>query len=100
MSPSRPCALSWLRVERYALGELSPVDAQAIEAHLATCAACAAMVATIEGDRRPLPPLQLPEPAWWQRLPAPVFAGAYGMLVAATLSMMHTHAEPFVYFQF
>ena len=38
--------------------------------------------------------------AWWQRLPAPVFAGAYGMLVAATLSMMHTHAEPFVYFQF
>jgi hypothetical protein len=37
---------------------------------------------------------------WWQRLPAPAFAGLYGVLVSATLSMMHTHAEPFVYFQF
>jgi hypothetical protein len=38
-------AVSWLRLEQHRLGELPAADAAAVEAHLATCPACAACAA-------------------------------------------------------
>jgi hypothetical protein len=73
--------ISWLRLERFALGELDG----GIGAHLEGCAACRAVLARIQGDDRPLPRLVLPEPApkkrWW-----PVWAGA--ALAAAALLLL------------
>jgi hypothetical protein len=71
--------ISWLRLERHALGELDG----GIAAHLEGCAACRAVLERISGDDRPLPRLVLPEPKprkrWW-----PVWAGA-ALAAAAVL---------------
>jgi len=66
--------LSWLVLERHALGELSPAEAARVRAHLASCAACA--TCAVEAAR-PLPliavagaPLMASgaaRPAWWRR---------------------------------
>jgi hypothetical protein len=65
--------ISWLRLERHALGELD----DGIAAHLEGCAACRAVMERIQGDDRALPRLVLPAPApktrWWR---VPVWAGA------------------------
>ncbi len=37
---------------------------------------------------------------WWERLPAPAFAAAYGALFAAALSLVPLGYRPFIYFQF
>lgn len=55
--------ISWLRLERYALGELDDRERSAIASHLATCEACKACLAEIEGDDRALPPLPAAPPA-------------------------------------
>lgn len=52
--------ISWLRLERYHLGELASTDHDAVAAHLASCKPCAALLARIAEDDRELPPLQLP----------------------------------------
>jgi hypothetical protein len=75
--------VSWLRLERHALGE---VDGE-VAAHVAACAACRAALATIEADDRPLPPLPVPAAprrrwSWWPRL---AFAGG---LVAAAAALI------------
>lgn len=49
--------VSWLALERHALGELDPARAASVSAHLVGCAACRAVLDQIEGDRRALPPL-------------------------------------------
>jgi hypothetical protein len=50
--------VSWLRLERYALGELDMDQRRDIAAHLATCARCRACAEQIDVDaRRELPPL-------------------------------------------
>jgi hypothetical protein len=54
--------ISWLRLEQHHLGELSPADAAAVEAHLRDCPACSECARVIEeDDARELPPLHLPE---------------------------------------
>jgi hypothetical protein len=54
--------VSWLRLERLHLGEISGPERARIEEHLAACRACAACLASIvEGDAQALPPLALPE---------------------------------------
>jgi hypothetical protein len=53
--------ISWLRLERLAIGELEPTEAGAVRAHLAGCEACRAGLGAIETDRRRLRPLRLPE---------------------------------------
>lgn len=58
--------VSWLRLERYRLGELEPAEHRRVAAHLAACPACRSCLQQIEGDRRVLPPLPLALP-----LPAP-----------------------------
>jgi hypothetical protein len=52
--------ISWLRLERYALGEAP--DAAAIAEHLASCAACRACLARIEADAKEVL-AELPKPA-------------------------------------
>jgi hypothetical protein len=50
--------ISWLRLERYQLGELPPAEHDAISDHLATCARCRACLDRIQspeqGELRPL----------------------------------------------
>ena len=52
MTPSRCVGepVSWLRLERYRLGELAPDERQLVTEHLAACATCAACMARIEAD--------------------------------------------------
>ena len=65
--------LSWLLLERHALGELSQSDSARVRAHLAGCAACAACAAE---TARPLPALartaevEAPRALWWRRYAA------------------------------
>jgi hypothetical protein len=50
--------LSWLRLERHALGELDADEGRDISAHLSTCARCRAVADQIAADAgRALPPL-------------------------------------------
>jgi hypothetical protein len=56
--------VSWLRLERYHLGELGAAEREAIARHLEACPACRACVARIEADDAvALPPLTLPAKA-------------------------------------
>ena len=60
--------VSWLRLERYALGELDPAERVTIAEHLSTCGRCRARADLIaEDSSRELPPL----PAAPTRPPAP-----------------------------
>jgi anti-sigma factor RsiW len=59
--------VSWLRLERYALGELEPAEGATIAEHLSTCERCRARADLIATDSsRELPPL----PAVPARAPA------------------------------
>ncbi|MCB9559996.1 MAG: zf-HC2 domain-containing protein [Kofleriaceae bacterium] len=49
--------VSWLRLERYALGELPGPLAREVAAHLAGCPACRACLDRIERDEVALPAL-------------------------------------------
>jgi hypothetical protein len=50
--------VSWLRLERYHLRELASAEREAVDAHLASCAACRAFLAYIDADdERALPSL-------------------------------------------
>jgi hypothetical protein len=78
--------VSWLRLERYHLGAVDGAERERIDAHLATCEACAACFAKIRADEEvALPALVAPRPvARVRRLrPAVVFSSAVGALAAA-----------------
>ncbi len=50
--------ISWLQLERFALGELPPEPAARVQQHLQACPLCARCLAEIRGvDQPPLPPL-------------------------------------------
>jgi hypothetical protein len=51
--------ISWLRLERYALGELPEAPRREVEAHLAACPVCRACAEEVRRPRA-LPPLPLP----------------------------------------
>jgi hypothetical protein len=53
--------ISWLRLERYHIGEISADEKKAIDEHVTACAACAASLARIVEDVAPLAPLRLRE---------------------------------------
>jgi len=96
--------VSWLTLERYALGDLDAAGVAAVERALADDPEAQERLATIEGDDRPLPPfpvgddsgLPLPEPApqpprgevvqLWPRLAAGLATAA--ALAAAALFAM------------
>lgn len=79
--------VSWLRLERYALGELSGAAATAVREHLAACPACEACFARIGADAHALPPLPArpaPRKFWtWPRL-----AWMGGMLATAAILLL------------
>lgn len=78
--------VSWLRLERYHLGEVDAAERERIDAHLAACEACAACLAKIRADEEiALPAMVAPRPvARVRRLrPAVVFPFAVGALAAA-----------------
>jgi Putative zinc-finger len=93
-----PCTpVSWLRLERRALGELAADERQEVDAHLSSCARCRACAELIarEADRAlpplpaadvarapvPLPGLSRPRPWRWPRLFAFATAAAVVALV-------------------
>lgn len=73
--------ISWLRLERFALGAPDPV----ITAHVAACPACRDCLDQIRGDTVALPPLRVPaappRPAWRRWWFAPALAAAAVVLV-------------------
>ncbi|HWO18061.1 MAG TPA: hypothetical protein VNO30_04775 [Kofleriaceae bacterium] len=76
--------ISWLRLERYALGGAAG-DPDA-HAHLARCAACARCLGEIRDDLVALPPLAVPAPPpprarWWAPAMALTAAAAGAILV-------------------
>jgi hypothetical protein len=58
--PGEPEPLSWLTLERYALGELTEPERADVEARLARSEADRACLAEIMADQSELPPLPLP----------------------------------------
>jgi len=86
--------VSWLRLERYHLGELPEQERVELTAHLKGCEACRASLEAIEGDDRALPPLptteSAPRESWLGNLfgPrwAPVLAAAAAVLLAVVLA--------------
>jgi hypothetical protein len=82
---------SWLRLERFHLGELAEPERAVIAQHLAACAACAACAAAIEADEaRSLLPIGVggrnPEPrlrarAWWAGVGALALAAAMILII-------------------
>lgn len=81
--------VSWLRLERLALGELTPATAAEVRAHLDACPACAAALAQITDDDRRLPRLVAavaPTP-WWRRWPGWAIGGVALSAAAAALTI-------------
>lgn len=104
-APEATCPVSWLELERLALGELDADRAAAIRAHLAGCDACSACARRIDEDAaRPLPAL----PARARRAPAaggasvvplrrgphPFFARAAGALALAASVALFVALRP------
>lgn len=54
------CEVSWLVLERHALGEPLGMAVEAFGAHVGQCPRCRARLEQIHGDRRPLRPLRAP----------------------------------------
>ena len=85
--------ISWLRLERHALGELG-ADAAEVAAHVARCAACRAALDAIERDARALPPLRAvaaapaPRRRWW------LWAGGLAAAAAALLLFVRRPDSP------
>ncbi len=76
-----PCTpVSWLRLERHALGELDASERREIAGHLATCARCRAVADQLAADAgrelpplpevaaRPAAPVLPPSRGWWRFL--------------------------------
>jgi hypothetical protein len=82
--------ISWLRLERYHLGELGPEERSRIDQHLATCPACKACLERIEGDDAvALPPLPAPMPVRRVvRMRRPVLIGAVVATLAAAAAVV------------
>jgi hypothetical protein len=79
--------VSWLRLERFALGELEGAAAQSVSEHVATCPACRGCLEQI--GPIDLPPVRVPAPAaarpWWS-WPRLAWAGA--LLTAAAVLVL------------
>jgi len=85
--------ISWLRLERYALGD---ADA-AVTSHLATCAACRGCLDELRGDLVALPTLAVPARRaralrWWQ-IAVPALAAA-ALAVALVRPRPHAAGGP------
>jgi hypothetical protein len=90
--------VSWLRLERYHLGEIAGAEREAIAAHLAACPACAACLASIEqDDGSVLPTLAVtkaPPRAVLTRLPVRAAAVVGALAAAAALVLVMRGSSP------
>jgi hypothetical protein len=81
--------VSWLRLERYHLGEIHGDERTRIEHHLAACSACSACLERIEQDQAvalpPLPPLRARRVGFPR---APVWAFGVGGALAAAAAVI------------
>lgn len=82
--------VSWLRLERYALGELDADAAAAVEGHVVDCPACRACLTRIERDDVALLPLPAAprthaRAPWWRRW---VPAGGAALVAAAAALLL------------
>jgi hypothetical protein len=78
--------VSWLRLERFHLGEVDSAEHDRIAQHLSLCPACAACLTRIEHDAtRELPPLPIRERPRRRGLPAWGLAGAGALAAAAAV---------------
>jgi len=78
--------ISWLRLERYHLGEVDDAERERIARHLASCRACAACLEKIRADDESALPAIVPARpgARVRRLPrAVIFSSTIGTLAAA-----------------
>ena len=89
MSCSGP--VSWLRLERFALGELDELDTRAVRTHVDGCEACRACLEHIRGEAVALPALPpfdrvsgRSAPSWW-RAWWPTGAWASGLAAATAV---------------
>jgi len=72
--------LSWLLLERHALGDLPARQARRVRAHLASCAVCASCAAEAGATSAPVPGQGgTPRRSWWRRY-------AVGWATTATLA--------------
>lgn len=89
--------LSWLTLERHHLGETAGAERARVEAHLAGCGTCRAVLGVLEADPpRPLRPLPvaadvLRRPPWSLRW---TFAAPAGALVGAVILLALVLAPP------
>ena len=89
MTAPAPSPISWLRLERYHLGEAGADERRHIEARLADCETTRARLDQIRADHRPMPALPSPAPAaatpsssrWWLTAAPPVLALAAAVLL-------------------
>jgi hypothetical protein len=94
--------ISWMRLERYALGEFSEGERSDIATHLASCPACSACMERIATDAPPaLPPLplprgvvELPKRRARSRSAWPLWAGLASAAAAALLLFGGPGTEP------
>lgn len=85
--------ISWLMLERYALGELTGAEREQVERGLAESSADRACLDAILGDATALPPL--PEPAPRRRAPgALLWAGAAALAASLALALLRPDAVP------
>jgi hypothetical protein len=95
MSACISTPVSWLTLERYALGELEKGKAD-VARHVSECAACAACLREIEADaEKPLPALPKPAPVK-KRWPVVVAIGSSLALAAAVLLAIRSRPDPVV----
>jgi hypothetical protein len=81
--------VSWLRLERYALGDVGPDERTEIAGHLAACPGCRARADLIAGDAgRELPPLPSVPPASLSRRPLRWLAHAAAWATAAAVLLI------------
>ncbi|MET0287048.1 MAG: hypothetical protein ABW352_21370 [Polyangiales bacterium] len=77
--------VSWLQLERYALGELAGSERDDVERRLAESSADRACLDTILNDTFVMPPLPAPKPAlspwWWAVVP---LAAAFALMMIPT----------------
>lgn len=76
------CPVSWLRLEQYALGELSGAEREAVRAHVESCEECRRFLRQIEDDRRPLPALPMRRRRPWG------LAAVAGLAIAAGVGLV------------
>jgi hypothetical protein len=81
--------ISWLRLERYHLGEIGADERARIEQHLVKCTACKACLERIEGDDAvALPPLPAMPPRRVVRMRLPMLIGAVVVTLAAAAAVV------------